>query len=103
MKKSSPLVIIIPLFVVIVVIGGALGYYAYVGKANQSKESGVISPPSAVPKLSGEVGTKPNQGFAVPTPTPKYTSDLSTALQPIVQDDGGVLDFSTLAADIAKL
>lgn len=98
MKKSSPLVIMVPLFVGAAVIGGILFYRSF----TQVGGSPVLTTPATVPSLQGSAGS-PQSGFTVgKTGDVSPVSDLSQQLN-AVKDDAADSDFQALQSNAAQL
>ena len=96
--KSSPLVIIVPLLIVLIVVGGVFGAKYY----NESqKMKTVVVNPTPVPLPLKQVPTgKPNVGFSDIQST-KPVSDLRQVLEST--QDSGTSDLDSLAADASAL
>jgi len=95
--KSSPFVIIIPVVVALLVVGGVIGFTYISAPAKQTTLVGALPTP-AIPKLR-DVG-KPQVGFDTIQST-QPVSDLRKALESA--EDTGFSDLETLAADAAAL
>ena len=106
-KKGFSAILIIPIVILILVIGGAFAYKLY----SDGVQTKAVEPPSAVkvlPGLQAPTG-KPSGGYGglnAPTPTPTIVvappMDAEEALKAIEQDTGST-DFNTLDSESAKL
>lgn len=100
MKKSSSLVVIIPLVLAALVVGGVLAAkYAFPVTKESAMSANVSPTPAGIPSLHVPTG-KPQAGFGAIQPV-SPVSDLRQSLQ--TTGDEGLSEFDSLISDASKL
>lgn len=99
MKKSSPLALIIPLIIALLIVGSVFiaRYFSPVPKTSQAAV--VMPTPGSLPKLSVPTG-KPDVGFSLIQPI-EPVSDLRQALDGAKADDTS--EFDSLEKEASSL
>jgi hypothetical protein len=102
MKKSSLLVITIPLLIVGALIAGVFVLRTMNSEIKSIQQSNTMTAPEQIPSLSTTGAAKPVSGFGKLQPTQGPVSDLRTQYD-ASSDDGGVKNLNDLEQQAASL